>query len=115
MKKTKPLNASAFFTKISERANYLNEEVVREVFYEMIRVAVYELRTKKIVKLPDFGEFKVTLHKEHMTRDVTTGQMTRIPPYHIIKFSPDYKLKKFFHDFEGDDDKMANIPKSLPK
>lgn len=112
MKQEKPLNASQFFTKISERANYLNEEVVREVYYELIRVAVYELRTKKVVKFPDFGEFRVTLHKEHMARDVTTGAMALVPAYHIIKFKPDYKLKKFFHDFGGDDDKLADVKKT---
>lgn len=110
-RKKDTLTASELFTKVSERANYLNEEVVREVYYELVRVLVHELRTKKAVKMPDFGEFRITLHKERRARDANTKEMITVPACHTVKYKADYKLKNFFKKFGGDDREMENIPK----
>lgn len=75
----------------------------------MVRVIVYQLRTKKMVRMPDFGDLQITLHKERIGVDVNTKERKRIQAYHMVKFSPNKKLKEFFRNFGGDDKKMADV------
>ena len=103
------LSDDDFFRMISSRANYLNEDVVREVYYEMVRIMVYQLRTKKTVRMPDFGDLRITLHKERIGVDVNTKERKHIQAYHTVKFTPNKKLRDFFRAFGGDDKKMTDV------
>ena len=107
------LHQEDFFAKISERANYINTDLVKEIYYEMVRVSVYELRTKKTVKFPDLGEFHLHRHKERYTTDLRTQKRVLQPAHFVLKFIPDYKIKQYFHDFEGDEERVSSVKKPI--
>lgn len=96
MKSIKP---EEFFKMISINSGGVDPEVVQRVYYGMIRTISRELKGKQNIKLPDWGDFKLKLHKSRRSVDVNTGLLTIIPPKAIVKFSPDYKVKKYFHEF----------------
>lgn len=98
-----------FFDLIATRANYLNHDVVEEVYYEMVRTMLFLLRTKMIVRLPDFGDFRVILHDAHQMIDYRTKEVRMVPPLFTVKFIPSKQLKIFFRQFDGDPEKMAKV------
>ena len=100
IKRQKP---EEFFTKISQRANYLNEDVVREVYYEMVRVMVHKMKQDGVVSMPDFGDFSLILHKERASRNVNTGNIDHLPSYYTVKFSVSKKLKEYFRSYDPND------------
>jgi len=99
-KKIKALNTTDFFTAISKNSNYVSEDIVRDVFYGMVRVIGQELRDKGAVELPDLGHLVLHKMKERMSRDVNTKLLIKIPEKNIIKFRPCFDLKKYFHLFD---------------
>jgi nucleoid DNA-binding protein len=94
------LKQTELWEKISERLNYIDQELVESVYRELIRIVVQELRHHGMVRMPDFGDFTMVYHKERVSRDVNSGLMVRLPPKKTVKFSPDYKLKEYFRSLE---------------
>lgn len=91
------LKSDDFFNEISARCNYINPDLARDVYYSMVKVIVQELRHKGVVRLPDFGDIVVTMHKERTGLNVNSGVMERIPAKRTIKLITDYKLKKYLN------------------
>ena len=63
----------------------------------MIKTISRELKERQSVKLPDWGEFSLKIHKSRKSVDVNDGMIKIIPPKSVVKFTPDYKVKKYFH------------------
>ena len=85
-----------FFARIAEKCNYMSEDLVREVYYEMIRLTSSELRHNGAIRYPSLGDFYIRYQKEKMMIHQGTGEKMKVSPRKIIKFLPDYKIKKYF-------------------
>lgn len=90
------LTNDEFFDKISERCNYIDVELTRQVYYEIIRLTTQELRHNGAIRFPDFGDFYIKLYKERTIKDVRTRQPILVPSKRSVKFIPDYKVKRYF-------------------
>jgi nucleoid DNA-binding protein len=87
-----------FFAMISQRCNYISEDLVKEFYYAMVKLISQELQHNGSVRLPALGDFILHYHKERNLRSVANGQIIRIPAKKNIKFSPNQGLRRFFHD-----------------
>lgn len=92
------MKSPEFFQAISERCNYLDVKMVENVYREIVRVTIQDLRKKGMVRFPDFGDFTLIFHKERRMHDVNTGKLINIPQKRTIKYEPDIKLKKYLQN-----------------
>jgi nucleoid DNA-binding protein len=92
------MKSPEFFKAISERCNYLDVEMVENVYREIVRVTIQDLRKKGMVRFPDFGDFTLIFHKERWMIDVNTKKRIKIPQKRTIKYEPDLKLKKYLQN-----------------
>ena len=85
-----------FFSKISSKCNYISEDLVRQIYYELVRLTSDELRHNGAIRFPALGDFYIKYHKEKMIHNVNNGQMIKLAPHKIVKFIPNSKIRKFF-------------------
>lgn len=95
MKSIKPED---FFRLIAVNSGISDLDVVKRVFYGMIKTVSRELKDKQIIKLPDWGEFALKIHKSRRMVDVNEKTLITIPAKPTIKFKPDYKIKHYFYE-----------------
>lgn len=96
-KKIKVLPKEEFFAEISSRANYINPDIIKDIYYALLKTIVKELREKGAVEMPDLGVFVEHKHKARMALNVCTRVVTFLPEKSTIKFKTCDKLKKYFH------------------
>ena len=84
-----------FFEKLSKKNNYVDEVVMKKFYYSLIRLIIDELRQNGKVRLPGFGDYKITEYKERKINNVNTGQTEIVPITKIIKFKACTKLKDY--------------------
>ena len=99
--KMKSIKPEDFFKKVALNSNVSDLSLVRDVFYGMIRTISQELKSNHIVKLPDWGEFTIKLHKARNFVGVR-GEKGRLPAKPTVKFSPDRKVKEYFYALGSD-------------
>lgn len=90
------IKSDEFFKLISINSGITDLSAVRDIFYGMIKTISRELKEKETIKLPDWGEFTLKHHKARTMRDLRTGQLMILPSKPTVKFTPDYKVKKYF-------------------
>lgn len=95
----KSIDQEEFFKKIAVNAGIRDLDTVRDFYYGMIRTISRELKERQIVRLPDWGDFNLKVMKERRTTDVNTKAIITLPAKTLVKFSPDYKVKRYFHSF----------------
>lgn len=102
----KSIGPEEFFIKVTTLSGVNDIQTVRDIYYGMVRTISRELKEKGIVKLPDWGDFYIVVQKEKVwpTREENGVKMPAIviPPTAMVKFSPDYKVKKYFRDLGAD-------------
>jgi nucleoid DNA-binding protein len=91
-KKRGQLSKEAFFKKIAGRASYLNPAIVEEVYREMMRVVVHELKMTGEVTLPDFIRMNIRRKAQSEEAKIKFGI------HNIIVYNTDYKLRAFFRN-----------------
>ena len=89
-----------FFTEISKLCGYVDEKTIESMYYAMLRVISRQLRGKNLIELPDLGKFYLHRHKPRMSLDINRKIFTGLAAKTTLKFDPDYKIRKYFHDFE---------------
>lgn len=94
--KPSKLSKEEFFAEISQLANFCDEELVRNVYYGMVKVISRQLRAGKSVKLPDWGEFYLLNSAPRQMAEVKSGRIISIGMKKCVKFEPDYKVKAYF-------------------
>jgi len=85
-----------FFSKIAEKCNYIDKDLVKMVYYEMVRLTSQELRHNGAIRYPDLGDFYIKYHKERLSRSIVSGQIIKIPAIKTVKFAVNSKIKKYF-------------------
>lgn len=98
----KSIPPEEFFRKVALNSGISDLSIVKDVFYGLIRTISRELRDRHTVKLPDWGEFVLKIYKSRRALDVSDGTIRVLPPKPMVKFVPDYKVKKYFYSI-GDD------------
>ena len=93
----KSIPPEEFFKKVAVNSGVNDLTSVRDVFYGMVRTISRELRERHAVNLPDWGEFVLQVYPERNYRDVSDGVVKKLSPKPVIKFKPDYKVKKYFY------------------
>ena len=69
----------------------------------MVKTISRELKSKHVVTLPDWGEFKLRISKERRIGDISKGgQATMLPAQVTVKFVADYKVRNYFHELGRD-------------
>lgn len=85
------------FEKMQNRIGHTNEQLVKNVYYILIKIILEGLKYDGKIVLPDFGEFSVMVWKE---RDVKINGVSHIPAIKVVKFKACNKLKKYVRDLE---------------
>jgi len=97
--KIKSIKPEDFFKLLSIHSGVSDLSTVRDIYFGMIKTISRELKEKEIIRLPDWGEFKLKTHKERIAVDVNDGNKRMLPPKTVVKFTPDYKVKKYFYEW----------------
>lgn len=92
----KSINSEEFFKQVAVNSGIADLPTVKNVYYGMVRTLSRELRAKRVVDAPDWGEFSLGLHKARRALNVNTGNLELLPARPTLKFRPDYKVKKYF-------------------
>jgi len=83
------------YRNISKRVNYIDENLVKNVYYAIIKEILANLKDFSGIRLPDFGKFEIIVHKERRIGKIRTKELVVVPPTKLIKFYPCEKLKNY--------------------
>lgn len=86
---------SKLFNGISNECNFVDPDLVKQVYIGLVRYMLKQLGEGKEVVFPDFGNFRITKYKERKIGNVNTGETEVIAPTKVIKFSASKSLKKY--------------------
>jgi len=98
----KSIGSEEFFKEVAATAGIMDTRVVKDVFYSMIRVISRQLKSRHIVRLPDWGDFKLSIYKARRIKDVNSGSLRDIGAKALVRFIPDRKVKHYFYAFGAD-------------
>jgi len=84
-----------FFDRLSEKNGYADPQTMEDYYYGMVKVIVDELKNGGSVRLPDFGEFKITTMKARKIMNVNTGVHDNLPACKVLKFIPCIKIRDY--------------------
>jgi nucleoid DNA-binding protein len=87
-----------FFSGLSAQSNYIPEDVVKEVYYGLIRLIGSTIKEKGKIDCPDLGTFVLHTHKARNAFNVKTGVTEFLGERKIVKFKTCRKMKEFFYD-----------------
>ena len=86
------LTEDEFFEAVSREANHLDPELIRSVYFGMIKAMAREIRNKRIVKLPGLGHFLMVPRVKKVV-GVQGGRV--IPAHHVLHFRPVDALREY--------------------
>lgn len=92
----KSIKSDEFFKQLAINSGISDLRVVRDIYYGLVRTMSRELKSKHVIKLPDWGEFNLKIHKSRRFVSVR-GEVGILPPKPTIKFSPDRNVKEHFY------------------
>lgn len=95
MKSIKP---EEFFKEVSMAAGISDLDVVKRVYYGMVKVMSRQLKARQVVRLPEWGEFKLKIHKSRRFKSID-GVMGILPPKPTVKWIPYDGVRQYFHEF----------------
>lgn len=98
----KGLTSEEFFKQVAINSGISDLRVVKDIYYGMVKTISRELKGKQKIKLPDWGEFLLKIYKSRQTLNVNTGRREILPPKPMVKFVPDYKVKRYFYELGND-------------
>lgn len=85
----------AFFENLAIESGTCDLEMVKRIYYGLIRKTIKDLGKGKSLVYPDFGEFYVKERGARRIKNVNTGVMSEVAPITTARFKPDYKLKEY--------------------
>jgi nucleoid DNA-binding protein len=90
------------FREISERVNYLDVEMVKRVYFELLRVIIKDLREGKVVSLPNWGRFYLRKLKAQRRYNAGTKIVYQDVAKTSLQFSTEVGLRKYLQQVEID-------------
>ena len=100
MSKKVGLSEEEFYKALSERNNYIDPETVKIFYRELVKLIVAELRNKGRIRLPDFGDLRITKYRTHRIIDVNTRKEKVLPEMIALKFDACPPLKEYIRNFK---------------
>lgn len=94
----KSIGPEEFFREVSMAAGLSDLDVVKRVYYGMVKVMSRQLKARQIVRLPGWGDFFLKIHKSRRFKSVT-GEMGVLPPKPTVKWKPYLGVRQYFHEF----------------
>lgn len=85
----------SFFENLALEVGTSDLEIVRKVYYGLIRKTIRDLGNGSKLTYPEFGEFRIKEQKAKRMRHVLTGNMINIDAVCTVRFSPCIKLKEY--------------------
>lgn len=85
----------SFFENLAIEAGTGDIELVRKVYYGLIRKTVRDLGEGKNLFYPDFGKFFVVERKATRIKNVNTGVVSKVDPIVVARFKPGYRLREY--------------------
>ena len=90
------ISEAELFKKLSDKANFIPEDTVKDIYYSLIKVIISEFRDGKEVILPGFGKFRLIEIKDYRRVNIATGK-AYISDMRKIAFSGCVSLKKYIN------------------
>lgn len=97
MKKKKGITNEEFFERLVIRSNGLPKDVVKDVYYSILKVMMDELRDGKEIELPNFGNVRLIEIVGHRRKNVNTGEYMDTS-FRKIGFSFHKNLKSYVNN-----------------
>lgn len=91
----KRIDKKGFFAALAPYTNYLDEEILQQVFYGLVRMISIDLRGKHEIILPDLGTFYIKIRPSRRRLDVHTRKVIISDPTPVVAFKPDYKFNAY--------------------
>jgi nucleoid DNA-binding protein len=79
----------------------LEVEVVKRVYFAMIKVIVEELKNWGEILLPELGRFSIIIYSGRKIRDVNTREVKQTLPVRVLKFAPWYTIKDYIKGLDA--------------
>jgi len=95
-RKHSTIKPEEFFRQVALRAGIAELKTVKNIYYGMLKVLTSGIRGSHSIVAPDWGEFRLTVYKPRRALNVGTMKVEMLPTKPTVKFTPDYKLKKYF-------------------
>ena len=90
------VNKEKFFRDVSARANHVDLQSVRTIYYAILKTILIEVEKNEKVYLPNFGKFHLKEEKGRGAPGLNGGPTQRWKDRKIIKFSAGLRLKEYF-------------------
>ena len=92
----------SFFENIALEVGTNDVEIVRRVYYGLIRKTIRDLGVGKKLVYPEFGEFYVKKQKAKRMHHVITGEIINIDAVNTARFKPCVRLKEYLKKKNND-------------
>jgi nucleoid DNA-binding protein len=92
--------ADEFFALAAVRAGNMNAQTCRDAYFGVLRLLLEKCKYGAGLELPDLGHFVVKRRKARRMVNVNTGLPVMIEGVNELKFTPDYRLKKYIREAE---------------
>jgi nucleoid DNA-binding protein len=92
----KSIDDKEFFRELAMASGISDLDVVKRVYYGLVRVMGQQLKARQKIRLPDWGEFSLKVAKSRRFKSVT-GEMGILPPLPTVKWKAYEGVKKYFH------------------
>ena len=79
----------------------LDVEVVKRVYFAIIKVITEGLRDWGEILLPELGRFSIIIYSGRKIRDVNTREVKQTLPVRVLKFAPWYTIKDYVKSLEA--------------
>jgi len=93
------LDDQRFYRLLSEKCNFIGEDISLVFYAGMVEVVRQELARHGVARLPHLGDFALV---EQKSRPAWVGKVhARIGPRDVLKFYPKEKLRRYFSKRQG--------------
>ena len=82
-----------FFSTVTTFSGVGDPRTVKNVYFGMIKAISNELLRGNTASLPDFGEFRIMVKKEHQGRNIDTGESILKQATATLRFRPCRMMK----------------------
>lgn len=90
------VDKNKFFRDISDRANHVDVDSVRTIYYAMIKTILTNVEQEGVAYLPNFGKFTLAELAGRFAPNLHGSGKQYWPKRKIVKFTANDLLKKYF-------------------
>ena len=102
----KSIKSEEFFRLVAVHSGVSDLDLVKRIFYGMVKTISKELVAGKEINLPDWGKFYLKILSPRRSININNGTLINLPATPVVKFTPDYKVKEYFKELGKEDGTM---------